>query len=917
MVDTRSKFTRRVSSFFRASLISFLAACDSNSPAATFLVLNTNDTGPGSFRQALLDANTTNGLDTIAFQIPGPGVHTISPLAALPAVSDPAAIDGATQPGYADQPLIELDGTRAGATPGLRLAAGGSTVRALIINRFSADGIRIEGPGTNVIRACYLGTDTTGSAARPNGQEGLWVYYSSGNLIGGTNADDRNVISGNADAGIYVFYGEGNLILGNFIGVSVSGTTAIPNANNGITLYQAPANRVGSAAPGAANLVSGNSGSGVYLHGPGATSNLIQGNLIGTTADGTSALSNSADGLTLMRAPGNLIGGTNTGEGNLISANAKAGIAITQAAGNVAQGNHIGTDVIGSRGLGNGLAGITLLSATNTLIGGPPGGRNLIAANRQDGIFLSTNSTGNRLQGNFLGTDITGTNALPNLYNGVSLQQACGNVIGGILPHSRNAIAGNANYGIQLSSGARDNVIEGNYVGADVTGNRALPNRLSGIRVESGPNMIGGDTTNAGNLLSGNLEDGLLLVGPACFSNRVQANRIGTTADGAGRLGNGRSGIGISDAARNRIGGSTLALGNLVSANAQAGIYLISPGALENEILGNRIGTDATGMAPLGNGLEGIYLENVISNRLGGSEPAVGNLISGNGTRGLLLTNSSQNLIAGNRIGTAADGVSPLGNTFHDVEFENGCANNMLGGSTGAGNVIAFAPPGYAGVRLRTGTTNNAILGNAIFGNGALGIDLGSAGITPNDACDTDTGANELQNFPLLLQAITGPTTSVRAVLSSAPNQWFRVQFYANPACDASANGEGQIFLGETVACTDGNCSTTFLTELPLTLPPGFVLTATATDEANNTSEFAPCIPIAPLPPLALSHAAGGFARIAWSNSMPGLALRETTSLLAPVLWTPVTNTPASDGGQSFVRIPIQTNDRFYRLSLQ
>src|SRR6266404_498351 len=149
--------------------------------AVTLTVSNTNDSGAGSLRQAILDANNTNGLDTIVFQIPGSGVQTITPATALPVITDPVVIDGTTQPGFSGLPLIELNGNGA-ANAGLRLAAvGSSTVRGLAINRFGGDGINVAGSGTSFILGNFIGTDATGMIARGNGQEGVNLL-SSGNV---------------------------------------------------------------------------------------------------------------------------------------------------------------------------------------------------------------------------------------------------------------------------------------------------------------------------------------------------------------------------------------------------------------------------------------------------------------------------------------------------------------------------------------------------------------------------------------------------------------------------------------------------------------------------------------------------------------------------------------------------------------
>src|SRR5450756_1727155 len=162
------------------------------------------DSGVGSLRQAILDADTNPGPHNIIFQISGTPPFTITPLSALPAVGNPTIIDGTIQNGFTSAPVIELNGASAGANViGLQLLSGFSTVRGLAINRFSAQGIVLNGP-SNVIQGNYIGTDVTGKMARGNASYGLGVN-SSGNLVGGTNAGNGNVISGGNDTGIYIY----------------------------------------------------------------------------------------------------------------------------------------------------------------------------------------------------------------------------------------------------------------------------------------------------------------------------------------------------------------------------------------------------------------------------------------------------------------------------------------------------------------------------------------------------------------------------------------------------------------------------------------------------------------------------------------------------------------------------------------
>ena len=159
-------------------------------------VINTNDSGPGSLRQAILDSNADSGdTDTIVFNIPGGGMHAITPLTALPVISQPVVIDGRTQPGFAGTPIIELNGNGLAAN-GLVLTGGNSIVRGLVINRFGGSGMLLQTNGGSVVEGNYIGTNTAGAAALPNSSHGIAVS-SANNLIGGPTAAARNVISGN------------------------------------------------------------------------------------------------------------------------------------------------------------------------------------------------------------------------------------------------------------------------------------------------------------------------------------------------------------------------------------------------------------------------------------------------------------------------------------------------------------------------------------------------------------------------------------------------------------------------------------------------------------------------------------------------------------------------------------------------
>jgi hypothetical protein len=407
---------------------------------ATFPVTTTADSGPGSLRQAILDANANPGQDTIAFNIPGSGVHTISPTSAFPTVTDPVSIDGYTQPGSSPNTLvdgdnavllIELEGSNIGLFAGIVINSSNCSVRGLVINRFYGSGIFISSsvvPSTNtsnVVQGNFIGTDPTGTIPQKN-NIGVSVSFSTNNLIGGTTPAARNVISGNGSQGIFVGTSASrNIIQGNFIGTNANGDAALSNNFGGVYCGGLGGDTIGGTVAGARNVIAGNlNQSGISVQGVGAPSfpgATIQGNFIGTDVTGSVALGNFF-GIWLNFAPNNIIGGTVSGARNVISGNRSAAIYISgfdDSRNNQIQGNFIGTDLTGTRPLGNSGDGFRLEGAINSDIGGTSSGAgNIIAFNGGNGLFIS--GTGNAIRGNSifsnqkLGIDLGNDGVTPN-----------------------------------------------------------------------------------------------------------------------------------------------------------------------------------------------------------------------------------------------------------------------------------------------------------------------------------------------------------------------------------------------------------------------------------------------------------------------------------------------------------------------
>jgi uncharacterized repeat protein (TIGR01451 family) len=402
---------------------------------ATFTVTNTNDEGPGSLRQAILDANGSTGADAIAFHI-GSGPQTIQPRFALPTITDPVAIDGTTQPGFAGTPLIELDGSGNPNGPeGLIVETDHTTIRGLVIDGFSGAGIELNGaPGAVVASNVVAGNVIGGGLGGPGNGIGVAIFGAgtSGNVIGGMGPGERNLISGNVDGIILDNGATNNQVLGNSIGTDASGTKPLGN-DGGVIISGAgtSGNIIGGAAAGAGNLISANGKNGIFIEN-GATGNRVLGNLIGTDVTGRNVLaasapppglpaaSNTGDGVLIAGASDNLIGGTDPGAGNVIAGSGSHGVEIGPGSdidtGNIAQGNAIGTDRAGALNLGNAGSGVYISSSDEQVGGLAPGAGNLIAFNGRDGVSLPNSGgmagTGDAILGNSIYANAFATGGL-------------------------------------------------------------------------------------------------------------------------------------------------------------------------------------------------------------------------------------------------------------------------------------------------------------------------------------------------------------------------------------------------------------------------------------------------------------------------------------------------------------------------
>jgi CSLREA domain-containing protein len=381
-------------------------------------------------------------------------------------------------------------------------------------------------------------------------------------------------------------------------------------------------------------------------------------------------------------------------------------------------------------------------------------------------------------------------------------------------------------------SAATGNKITGNYIGTDVSGAQDLGNGYYGVSVNGANNTIGGTTVAERNVISGSDSLGVLFEDSGAGGNKVMGNYIGTDATGTKDLGNASHGVSIDDVPNNTIGGTTTGARNVISGNDGQGVAIL--GNDGNKITGNYVGTDATGTKDLGNTYHGVYIDYGKDNTIGGTTAGERNVISANNGNGVLIegAGATGNKVTGNYVGTDKNGVAPLGNSANGVYIT--APNNTIGGVTAAGRNTISANAGSGVSIYGAGATGNRILQNSIFSNGGLGIDLGDDGPTTNDTGDVDTGPNNLQNKPVLSSARSSATsTTVRGTLNSTPNKTFVVRFFSNPSGD-----EGRTFIGQKSVTTDASGNATFTFSPTQRVGLGRTVTATTTSPVGNTSEF-------------------------------------------------------------------------------
>ena len=598
-----------------------------SAPAFSHLIVVSDlaNTGPGSLRAAITFANATPpGTSTlIDFNVTG----TIILASRLPAIKRQMKLNGTSAPMYrlGGPPLVEIDCNSHG---GLHFGAGsaGSQLLGLAVDDSSGNGVTLRA-GSITLNDNYIGLDLHGKASGNHGDGVYASAASSDNFIGlndsGASGAVANVISGNGGSGIVLAGSSGNVVVANRIGTSPAGKSRIGNGGDGMAITRrSDGNEIGGTefvdsatgkannptgnkgqvppvfvVPPLGNLISGNAGDGVLIDS-GSRNNVLNGNFVGTTANGDAAIGNAGDGVWIRRASGNSLTGCKFVNNpfvyyNVLSGNGQNGLRVTGSDKVLVQGNFFGSGANNTAIVANRLDGIRVDGrSANTQVGGVIPLGNVSAGNGRNGIEVAGQARG-FITFNTFGGLLAFKGAAPNGRDGLLITSTGGDNLA-----RTNVFSGNRGNGIELAGHARGVTIDPDIAGLTTSGNAVLPNGGDGVLIDGAAhgNVIGGSRRSVipQNTFSGNEGYGLAITGRA-HGNRVFGSFVGTAIFGVSALGNQKGGILIGGRAyRNSIGQRGGRPSNLISGNTGNGVTL-GPGSYFNRVINNFIGLNRFG----------------------------------------------------------------------------------------------------------------------------------------------------------------------------------------------------------------------------------------------------------------------------------------------------------------------------------
>lgn len=772
-----------------------------------------------TLRAAIQEANASPGADTIWSNWGNGVIFALN--SPLPEITEAVTLIGSN---VADAyPRIDGASLPSG-THGLRLTGNHITVHNFSVTNFTGNGIWITG-SENVVYNCLIGTNYQGTSGLGNGQNGIAIN-------GSYNEIRDNVIVDNTYAGIRVDGGNENKVLsGNAIGYWPGSGARRANHNDGVLVYGGANTRIGGDTPAQSNSIAGNTASGIRIEAA-AGSVTVLANKIGAMANGQ--LLGNRHGIEVYSSYHTI--GSTAQKSSWVAGNSW-GIAILgpSATYNAVRYNLISTNT----GLANSGDGIVLYySGSNNVVE-----NNTVGHSGQHGIAVYQYSAAcmyNRIADNWVGTDEAGRD-LGNGMDGIYVEKNyCAYL-------QSNRVAYNNRYGIYLNNYGAD--------GSTLSTNQCHYNQEAGIRINSNGNTVSDNVvglnpgvglwvTGNANTLTSNSALGAMIPSANYQATGIQIDGNQNTLRGhntyiteiAYHTGDGvvingnentvqryyihsNGDAGVEIAGRNNVIGAVGGNRNTIGVNND-GVRLTAAAGL-NQVIGNYIGVETSGSGDAGNST-GVRI-------YGWGNQITANRIAYSYGSNVVLSGSDahDNTLQDNHIGPTL--------TSHGVSLENASAGNVL-----QANQISSS--GGAGIYIASGSLNR-LISNTLTLNGGLGIDLAPTGVTLNDSGDGDSGANYLQNFPVLT-AVTAfsSQTRIQGTLNSHPNTSFTIQFFLNTTCDASGYGEAETYLGQTTLTTNSSGQAGFDVTLAAGGAAGKYVVATATHTNGDTSELSKCM---------------------------------------------------------------------------
>ncbi|HPH97579.1 MAG TPA: Calx-beta domain-containing protein [Anaerolineaceae bacterium] len=788
-----------------------------------------------TLRAAIEEANASPGADAIFFKLyripPGYDRPVIIPETPLPNITESVTVDATSSP-YG---MVYLDGSQLGPhTDGLGITGSASVIARLGIFNFQGNGIEIFGNG-NTISSCNIGTNASGDSGLGNDDYGVYISASS-NII------ENSLISGNAKAGIRIQGLGGNQILqGNGIGTGAgSSQTPLPN-KNGIEIYASANNTVGNNTS-SHNHIAGNLENGILISA-GSAGNQIRGAWIGINKN-LFPMGNRLNGVLVQADANTIAGASHSGNDSNTFGDNQIGILVDKNIENTTiKYNNIGLNFSMTTKLPQKGAGVYVSSLVNAVeiadnyfgnnIGGgatlngfpgepiPP----CVNYNIYDNIVGALNH-GNQGNGMIIGPaqclHIYDNRFEYNANDGLSIEStfpATGTISGNYF--NNNGIWG-ASLMVSQSTISYNAASNNGMGGLDLTGvnnqllcTTALNNTWYGISVTGDENTISSSNFSGSSaVISGNY-DGLLLNGN---NNVVKNYAIHFNLNDGIHIFSGSSG--------NLIGGTATSDRNLIYGNGRG--LVIEAQASNNQVVNNAFGDDG------GNGLIGLLVMGS-NNLIGGDSYSKGNSFANTTEIAVMFqgTGATGNVFRSNMVGKDKDGMdAPNG---QGIIITDGASRNQI-----IDNTILNSQG--AGIQIRSGS-GNWLYKNRIYQNGGMGVDLYPAGVTMNDMGDGDSGANQLQNYPVIASALVDTSgTHLQGMFSSAPSATYTLGFFKSAACDSNGYGEGESHIITQTVTTDSNGNAAFDILYPYVPPLGQYITANATDKDGNTSEFSRCV---------------------------------------------------------------------------